>query len=154
MNLGCFHILSRLRHFRGHGIHSPFVYGMKRKAFMQKNRPIENIDIYNILIANGIRKKVARELEKVHNYCNFHSIEIVDRENTPTWVESGIFYVIKGEGRKVDTVSMLDTSQEAAIAVLDNPKTVVRLADCITIQRRRYTLLFKKDGIPAQAYKL
>ena len=26
--------LSRARHFRGHGVHSPFVYGLVREAFM------------------------------------------------------------------------------------------------------------------------
>ena len=61
------HMIARIRHFRGHGIHSPFIYSLKREVFMGKYRGMENNPQYKALIANGVPKKVAKELQKLHN---------------------------------------------------------------------------------------
>lgn len=148
------YILSRLRHFRGHGIHSPFVYGLKREVFMGKSPKKKESGHGNILIAHNVPKKVAAELEKLHNYCNLRGIEIVGSKSTLSNVVGDVLYVVTEEADEKVTKEILDTSRQVAVAVLKNRKIGQVNRKCLTIQRRRYTLFFVRDGLPAQTFKL
>jgi hypothetical protein len=61
--------LSRIKHRKGHGVHSPFVYGFVRKVLMAKTL-CENTDktLYNTLLAKGMKEKRARELHNTLCY--------------------------------------------------------------------------------------
>lgn len=146
------YMLSRIRHFRGHGIHSPFVYGLKREVFMGKRRGIENNPQYKILIANGVPKKVAKELQKLHNYCNFRGIEIVDSENERPDVSENILYVGTEKSRET-AMAMLGENEKVAVALVSDRRERTN-EGCVTIWRRRYTLYIKDSRLPSQVFKL
>ena len=55
--------ISRIKHHKGHGVHSPFVYGFVRKVIMTKTLcEGANLSLYNDLLAKGVAEKRAREL--------------------------------------------------------------------------------------------
>ena len=146
------HMIARIRHFRGHGIHSPFVYSLKREVFMGKYRVMENNPQYNALIANGVPKKVAKELQKLHNYCNFRSIEIVNSENKLHDIAANVLYVSTDKFRK-SAMILLGENDKIAVAVVSARREQAN-CNCVTIWRRRYTLYIKDSRLQSQLFKL
>lgn len=68
--------LSRIKYFRGHGVHSPFVYSLVRNVFMNKGAILG--ELYNKLISLNFPLKRARELQRVANFCNYESWAVDD----------------------------------------------------------------------------
>ena len=69
--------LSRIRHFRGHGVHSPFVYSLVRKVFMHKGLlSDENRSLYDAIVALGTPTRLATELQNILTYCDYHTFSI------------------------------------------------------------------------------
>lgn len=62
----------RVRHARGHGIHSPFVYGLVRNALLyrRKNGQAEG-ELYRFLRQCGVNCLRARQIQNLHNYCDY-----------------------------------------------------------------------------------
>ncbi len=62
---------SRAKHFRGHGVHSPFVYNMVRKVFMRRGELLgPDHALFDSLVAMGISRRRAAELQNSMAYCN------------------------------------------------------------------------------------
>ena len=71
--------LSRIKHHKGHGVHSPFVYGFVRKVLMTKTLCAEQgTDLYDSLVAVGMTEKRARELHNTLCYIEGQSYSIND----------------------------------------------------------------------------
>lgn len=69
--------LSRAKYFRGHGVHSPFVYGLVRKVFMYgKLYDGSGTDLYDTLTAAGIPVKRAVQLQNAMVYCNYTTFSV------------------------------------------------------------------------------
>lgn len=68
-------IWSHIRHLRGHGIHSPFVYSIIREAFMER-KILGDGRLYRELIEWGVRKKAARQLNNLYVHCSPSGHEI------------------------------------------------------------------------------
>ena len=49
--------LSRARYFRGHGVHSPFVYDIVREVFMRDGLLPGDRTVYEALTAAGISRR-------------------------------------------------------------------------------------------------
>ena len=73
--------LSRARYFRGHGVHSPFVYAIVRQVFMRSTFLTD--DIYYTVIAYGallkqqIPRKRAVQLVNLCVHCGYHEISYI-----------------------------------------------------------------------------
>ena len=48
--------LSRARYFRGHGVHSPFVYDLVRQVFMRDSLLPGPRDLHDALLARGVSR--------------------------------------------------------------------------------------------------
>lgn len=68
--------LSRIRHFHGHGVHSPFVYYFVRKVLMTKHLIDGNPDLYTTLENIRISKKRSRQLSNAMIYCGCKTYSI------------------------------------------------------------------------------
>lgn len=68
--------LCRLRHRRGHGIHSPLVYALKREVFM-KRHPAGG-ELYDVLLRNGIKRKYAREINGLYTHLGAEGFHLED----------------------------------------------------------------------------
>ncbi len=67
--------LSRIRHFRGHGVHSPFVYAVVREVFMC-SKPIAADELFESLIASSIPCKRAVQLRNLTTHCGYSRVGI------------------------------------------------------------------------------
>ena len=54
--------LSRARYFRGHGVHSPFVYDIVRSVFMRDDLLPGRRDLYEALLTAGVSRRRAVQL--------------------------------------------------------------------------------------------
>ncbi len=72
--------LMRMRHFRGHGVHSPYVYALVREVFM-KRRSTTACDpaFERALVEAGLSLRAARELQQIRRRCGCKTWG-VDRE--------------------------------------------------------------------------
>ena len=73
--------LSRAKYYHGYGVHSPFVYGLVRKALMSK-KLIDGSGsaLYDLLRANGVAEKRARQLHNILQYIEGKSYSINEVE--------------------------------------------------------------------------
>lgn len=73
--------ISRIKHFRGHGVHSPFVYNLVRKVFMHKELPIGKPNsLYYALIERDVPQRRAVELQNMLYFCSADGFSI---DNAP-----------------------------------------------------------------------
>jgi len=69
--------LKRARYFRGHGVHSPFVYAVVRQVFMRSRLfPEGATDLYYELLARGISQRRAVQLQNLMTHCGYESFDI------------------------------------------------------------------------------
>lgn len=73
--------LSRMKYFRGHGVHSPFVYGLVRSVFMSKRDTQKEVSQFiGDLMAAGITIRRARQIDGAMQYSGASSYVIDSAE--------------------------------------------------------------------------
>ena len=65
--------LYRARHFRGHGVHSPYVYDIVRKVFMQSKLVATSTDLHDALRERGIAARRCVQLQNLVEHCGYDS---------------------------------------------------------------------------------
>ncbi|MBQ5752956.1 MAG: hypothetical protein IIV91_01950 [Alistipes sp.] len=69
--------LSRAKYFRGHGVHSPFVYALVRRVFMCRELwPEGNTSLYTALTERAIPQRRAIQLQNTLYYIDAKSFAI------------------------------------------------------------------------------
>ena len=68
--------LCRARYFRGHGVHSPYVYSIVRKVFMSSKLNTNQTDLRDALLMCNVSKRRATELQNLVVHCNYASWSI------------------------------------------------------------------------------
>ncbi len=65
--------LSRIRHFRGHGVHSPYIYIMVRKILLHHNYDASQFDALVIkrLQSDSLSTHRAEEILAIAQYCQY-----------------------------------------------------------------------------------
>lgn len=63
--------LVRARYFRGHGVHSPFVYDLVRHVFMRPNLLSGDRKLYATLLAAGVAERRAVQLQNLMIHCGY-----------------------------------------------------------------------------------
>lgn len=62
----------RARYFRGHGVHSPFVYTLVRQVFMRRGELAgDDRRLYEALLAAGVSHRRAAELQNLFIHCGY-----------------------------------------------------------------------------------
>ncbi len=114
--------LKRLRHFRGHGVHSPYIYSIVRNVYMYR-KLIEPIDaqfegeLKELQASRTIDKREAQELQNIYAHCGYNSYEIA-----PDISSSAEYLIIIPEQRESEIVAILNRA-------VKNRSTVVLLRD-------------------------
>lgn len=68
--------LKRARYFRGHGVHSPYIYSIVRQVFMVSEFITDDHSLYEALLGKGIARKRALQLQNLAHHCNYSSVGI------------------------------------------------------------------------------
>ena len=67
--------MSRARYFRGHGVHSPYVYAIVRQVFM-RSKPVACDELFDLLLSSGIPRKRAVQLRNLVEHCSYSKVGI------------------------------------------------------------------------------
>ncbi len=149
--------ISRIKHRKGHGVHSPFVYGFVRKVLMTKTLCEESgTALYDTLLANDVAEKRARELHNTLCYIEGQSYSINEVESDlsilledyPTEQLRAAYEEAKREGVTLAICQpYLNRERQAEI------KTLIDEHRSTTIDNRAYILFFN-NRLPKQHYRL
>lgn len=149
--------LSRAKYYHGYGVHSPFVYGLVRKAFMCK-KLIEGTGsaLYDMLRANGVAEKRARQLHNTLHYVEGKSYSINEvwgdmsilLANYPTEQLREAYDKAKAAGVTL-VVSQPYLNRERQNEV----KAFIAEHRSTTVDNRAYILFFN-NHLPKQHYRL
>lgn len=146
----------RTRYYRGHGVHSPFVYSIVRDVFMFKELKSSEVPLYKELLEAGVDELRARELHNLCAYCQYKSFAI-NRSDTE-------FCLLDAALSPQDTIRIVDeaTKSGATIALIAPYANRVRKSMCMniisqhrstTVDNRGYLLVFNSD-LPKQHFKI
>lgn len=141
--------LQRIRHFRGHGVHSPFVYSLVRDVFMKKRLSDGSVEVYEKLLSEGVGKRYAAELQNLHSYC---------------YKQAVIRYAMAGQGvNELERMAAEAEKEGAALVVMSPTKDkwrkqfcseVAVSGRCLSIYRKGYIAFFFDKKLPRQHYNL
>lgn len=149
--------LSRIKHRKGHGVHSPFVYGFVRKVLMTKTLNSElGTALYDSLIAEGVAEKRAKELHNLLVYIEGQSYSINEVEcdlsvllaDYPTEQLREAYEEAKREGVALAIYQpYLNRERQNEV------ETLVGEHRSTTIDNRAYIVFFN-NRLPKQHYRL
>lgn len=149
--------VTRARYFRGHGVHSPFVYGLVRQVFMSRRFRTDERTLYDMLRRLGLSHRRARQLQNLADYCGYRSF------GTDRAAECDLAIVT----RTCDSAAIPLLAAEAAasgttLAILCPYDSRERQRQCAaavaahrstSVDNRGYLLLFN-NHLPKQHFKL
>lgn len=149
--------LSRIKHRKGHGVHSPFVYGFVRKVLMTKTLcEGSGTALYDNLMVESMNEKRARELHNTLCYIegDGFSINAVEADlsillaNYPTERLREAY-----EGAKAKGVTLAICQPYLNRERQNEVKALIGEHHSTTIDNRAYILFFN-NRLPKQHYRL
>lgn len=149
------HVL-RMRYYRGHGVHSPFVYSIVRDVFMFKKLRASETSFYHQLLEEGVNKLRANELHNLCVHCQYKSLAINSSDAD--------FCLLTSELSPQDTLRIVDEASRsgATIALVSPYANMERRVICMdiieqhsstTVDNRGYLLVFNND-LPKQHFRI
>ena len=153
--------IKRARYWRGHGVHSPFVYSIVRDVFMCRKLKSENNNLYQQLISLGVSQRRAIELQNLLEHCRYSSFGIdCDVEQ----MEGKDFVVasLKCDAPTLQQMAARATDLQTTLCILSPAyeqsrdkacKALVEAHRCTSIDNRGYLLLFN-NHLPKQKFRL
>lgn len=149
--------ISRLRHRRGHGVHSPYIYNIVREVFMRRRPTHQQSAMQETLIELGIQKRCAVEIENLRHHCGLSSFG-VDTLKPHDMVICNMEYTLE------HTLQAVKNGVESGttIVILSPHATPQRGAMCdkivaqhhsTTLNRRGYLVIFN-NHLPKQHFVL
>ena len=149
--------ISRIKHRKGHGVHSPFVYGFVRRVLMTKTLcEGSGTELYDSLVAEGITEKRARELHKTLYYIEGQSYSINE-------VECDLSILLANYPTENLRVAYEEAKEAGVTLVICQPylnrerqaevKALIEEHRSTTVDNRAYILFFN-NRLPKQHYRL
>ena len=148
--------LSRARYFRGHGVHSPFVYDIVRRVFMRDDLLPGRRDLYEALLTAGVSRRRAVQLQNLMIHCGYGTFGLnrADAE----------FCVVTCALPRAATLALVRTAAEAGhtVALMSPYDGCERQALCgqivaehasTTVDNRGYLLIFN-NHLPKQHFRI
>lgn len=149
--------LSRARHFRGHGVHSPFVYNIVRKVFMQGKLQNATSTLYTALLSKGVSKRRSVQLANLAEHCGYDNWCIDTMEE-----KQMIILTLDTESTELVRYAEYARTQGATLCIITPYNNRERLMVCLniidahpstTIDNRAYLLVFN-NHLPKQRFRL
>lgn len=144
--------ISRIRHFRGHGIHSPFVYSLVRAVFTVRGHT--DGELYRALRGKGLGGKTSRRIERLHEFCGFGGCSLSYEKNTP-------LCIIFPDGEFCP--EMIAESPGTVFVLVAPYKNKQKIGDCLTISSKyerltidsyEFFIIFDMERLPKRHYKI
>jgi hypothetical protein len=149
--------LKRARHFRGHGVHSPYVYDIVRKVFMQSKLVSPRIDLYTALREHGVAERRSVQLQNLVAHCGYETWQLDSMEvchfilcTMATPYDQLQAYAAYARENRL-TLCILDPYNNAER--WDACRTIVAEHRSTTVDNRAYLLVFN-NHLPKQVFVL
>ncbi|MEG2614265.1 MAG: hypothetical protein RR996_04395 [Alistipes sp.] len=168
--------LARARYFRGHGVHSPFVYDIVRHVFMSHKLLGSDTSLRDVLLAAGVGGLRALELQNLMTHCGYHTFAVCggsfDELAGALAVEGGVasganveLYVLLSGLSEDETWHMVHQAAGcgATVAVVTpyaDPKrermcrAMIFEHSSTTVDNRGYLLIFNNKCLPKQHFRI
>ena len=149
--------LKRARHFRGHGVHSPYVYDLVRKVFMQSKLVAERHDLYEALKEHGTPERRCIQLQNLVAHCGYEAWSI-DRIAECAFIVCTLDTTFD----KLQAYADYAREQRLTLCILDPYNNANRWEVCrgiverhpsTTVDNRAYLLVFN-NHLPKQVFVL
>lgn len=151
--------VARARYFRGHGVHSPFVYRLVRQAFMRRGLLTAEPVLYEALVQRGFIKKRAVQLQNLFTLCDYHAFSIDRLETncdlcllTEAVSERETREVVARAARRHTTVAVMSPYEGRERAALC--RELVDNHTCTSVDKRAFLVLFTDPNLPKQHYRI
>ena len=150
--------IKRARYFRGHGVHSPFVYNIVRKVFMRSTLMNDTKDIFDALRLKGVSKRRAIELQNLATHCQYTTWSIDDSEQKCDLV----FATLDTPSEMLTTYARRAHRIGATLCIIAPYYDATRWEICnklieehtsTSVDNRAYLLLFN-NRLPLQRFRL
>lgn len=148
--------LSRARYFRGHGVHSPFVYAIVREVFMRSDLLPGDRTVYRALLAEGVPERRAVQLQNLALHCGYRTFGLnragadfcvltcgLPRRETLAAVQAAA-----AAGNTVAILAPCDGRERQALC-----RQIVSAHRSTSVDNRGYLLLFN-NYLPKQHFQL
>ncbi len=150
--------ISRAKYYHGHNVHSPFVYGLVRNAFMSRRFPVDaEHAIASELILRGVPRRRAMQLQNVMQYCEYSTFSIDVADGSDMVVLSAEFPTERlaaacDECRRSGTTAVI--MQPYANRERQDACAAITLAHHSTaVDNRAYIIVFN-NRLPKQYFRL
>lgn len=149
--------LSRARHFRGHGVHSPFVYDVVRRVFMSKRLYNAKSELYTILLKYGIAERRCMQLANLATHCKYDSWCVDCKEERKL-----IIATLNTRHPELESYAAYAREHGATLCIMTPYNNHERWEVChriidahpsTTVDNRAYLLLFN-NHLPKQRFRL
>lgn len=148
--------LVRARYFRGHGVHSPFVYDLVRSVFMRDELLPGDRELYRALLAAGVARPRAVQLQNLAIHCRYATFGL-DRADADLCVvtralpRARLFALVREAAERRNTVAVLwpyaDRERQAIC------RQIVAMHRSTTVDNRGYLLVFN-NHLPKQHFRI
>ena len=153
--------LKRARYFRGHGVHSPFVYAIVREVFMRSELNTEHRELYDALLNINVAKRRAIQLQNLMEHCKYATFNI---DCEPQQFKDCDIVIASIDIPAEELAELADKAREEKITLcimspsLDRQRdeacqAIVAAHPCTSVDNRGYLLLFN-NHLPKQKFRL
>ncbi len=145
--------LSRLRHKRGHGVHSPYVYSIYREVFMRRrNSAPLCAPLYQQLIDIGVDRRNAAEIENLRHHCGFSTfgVDTLDSVELVVCTEVSAEIVAQASQSGITVVILLPLLNAERKRMCED---IIECHTSTTILRKKYLVIFN-NHLPKQHFTL
>ena len=153
--------LKRARHFRGHGVHSPFVYAIVREVFMRSELNTERRELYDAVLNINVAKRRAIQLQNLMEHCKYATFNI---DCEPQQFKDCDMVIASIDVPAEELAALADKAREEQTTLcimspsLDHERdkacrAIVAAHPCTSVDNRGYLLLFN-NHLPKQKFRL
>lgn len=149
--------LKRARYYRGHNVHSPYIYSIVRQVFMRKELCSAEHDLHDTLIERNIPRRRAIQLQNLMAHCAYDkwSVDSMDRADLIVATMTTTYEHLKAYVEYA-------RSMHCTLCIMDPYNNAKRWAVCqqiiaehtsTTVDNRGYLLIFN-NHLPKQQFRL
>lgn len=154
----------RVKHYRGHGIHSPFTYSLVRNVLMQRTLLGDDFSVYYAMQGMGMTKKASLQVQNLYQYLDFGRFEVDDRLSVEQ-TQSKTLHILSLNLSQEQIMQSLDAIKQVggtAVVIVnrtggDRRKFLTfycSVKEFLSVDNRSYFLCFFDGKYPKQHYKL
>lgn len=154
--------IKRARYFRGHGVHSPFVYDVVRQVFMCSHLFADGrTDLYYELLGRGVSPRRAVQLQNLMTHCGYESFDMDNDDVSAPRCDMMVATVAVAPER-LKSMAARAAAMQSTLCIMSPAadrsrdeacSEIVAAHGCTSIDNRGYLLIFN-NYLPKQKFRL